>query len=277
MAQMAIRQLNMLTPRQVASAKDGWHADGGNLYLRVSGEGRRRSWIFRFTRAGKVTEIGLGAADAVTLAFVRSERKRLAETVAEGRNPLAERRRTQAEEAAKRTFGEVAAYVIDRDRGHWGASTLRAWENSLNRDAKRLADLDIARIDVENIKVVLAPIIESGEHVRARRTLRCIEAVLSCAIAHGWRSAANAADWEVFKHIMPRRPKANWRHPMAPWREAPAAFARMREVPAMPTRCIEFIASTAVRLTEARSARWSEINFEMSTWTIPAERMKRAA
>src|ERR1700722_20144637 len=54
------RRLNQLTAREVACAKDGSHADGGGLYLRVSGGGSRRSWVFRFTRDGKVTETGLG-------------------------------------------------------------------------------------------------------------------------------------------------------------------------------------------------------------------------
>ena len=72
------RRLNMLTARQVAEAKDGWRADGGGLYLRVSDNGARRRWVFRFTRDGKVNEIGLGGADAVTLLKARDERKRLA-------------------------------------------------------------------------------------------------------------------------------------------------------------------------------------------------------
>ena len=64
---------NMLTTRKVAAAKDGFHADGGNLYLSVTGAGRRRSWVFRFTRDGKVSAIGLGSANAVTLAKARGK------------------------------------------------------------------------------------------------------------------------------------------------------------------------------------------------------------
>ena len=36
----------------------------------------------------------------------------------------------------------------------------------------------------------------------------------------------------------------------------------------------EFLVLTACRSGEVRSARWSEINAEKSTWTIPASRMK---
>jgi hypothetical protein len=68
---MAIRHTNMLTTRQVATAKNGLHSDGFNLYLRVADGGRRKSWVVRFTRNGRVTAMGLRSANAVTLAKAR--------------------------------------------------------------------------------------------------------------------------------------------------------------------------------------------------------------
>jgi hypothetical protein len=175
--------LNRLTPRKVATAKDGWHADGGNLYLKVDDGGQRRRWVFRFTRDGKTTEIGLGGASKVTLAHVRGERTKIADEIAKGLNPLTERRRAEAQQENRKTFAEVAEFVIKRDREHWGASSLRAWKNSLHIDAKRLADINVADIGVEHVESVITPIVEQGEHVSARRTLGRIEAVLDCAIA----------------------------------------------------------------------------------------------
>ena len=118
------RRLNQLTAREVACAKDGSHADGGGLDLRVSGGGSRRSWVFRSTRDGKVTETELGPVNAVTLAKAREEAQRLREIVASGKNPIAERRRVEAEEANRKTFHEVAKFVIERERDGWGASSL---------------------------------------------------------------------------------------------------------------------------------------------------------
>lgn len=52
---------NLLTARQVQTAKDGDHADGDGLRLQVRGS--NASWIFRFTSpAGKRREQGLGTA-----------------------------------------------------------------------------------------------------------------------------------------------------------------------------------------------------------------------
>ena len=59
-------------------------------------------------------------------------------------------------------------------------------------------------------------------------------------------------------------------------------YERMGEVwrvlkadkPSHTTRLIEFIILTGVRSSEARGARWPEINMSDATWTIPAARMK---
>jgi hypothetical protein len=53
-----------------------------------------------------------------------------------------------------------------------------------------------------------------------------------------------------------------------------AAVAKMRDSQAMSARCLEFIALTATRLTEARAARWTEFDFEKAVWSIPVVRMK---
>jgi integrase len=274
---MAVRQLNTLTPRQVTAAVakgDGKLSDGGGLYLRVTnGMGR---WVYTFTRNGKSTSMGLGSADAVTLAHAREERRRLAEKVASGVNPLAERRRTQAEEAAKRTFAEVAAFVIERERKAWGASSLADWERSLHRHAKRLADLNVDAITVDHVKQVVTPILDRGQYDTARRTLSRIESVLDCAIAHGWRQTTNVAAWSVQKHIVPKRSKedADRHHPAIDWRDAPAAIAELRASDTMSACCIELVALTGVRLSEARAARWDEFDFDKALWTVPKGRMK---
>jgi len=103
-----------------------------------------------------------------------------------------------------------------------------------------------------------------------------VETVLDCAIAHGWRSAGNVAAWNIQKHIVPKRPKdeEDQHHPMLPWRDAPAAMIELRASDTMSARCIEFVALTGARLTEARAARWDEIDFDKALWSVPKGRMK---
>jgi hypothetical protein len=63
---------NKLTAFQVANAGDGVFGDGDGLNLRVRGNSRK--WIFRFMIAGKVTEMGLGSANKVSLKLARELR-----------------------------------------------------------------------------------------------------------------------------------------------------------------------------------------------------------
>jgi integrase len=270
---MAIKKLHQLTAARVATAAEGWHSDGGGLYLRVD---KWRRWVFRYSAGGKRKEIGLGSADAVSLSAARAEAKKYRDIIASGRDPLALRRLAEVEAASKKTFAEAAHFVINRDKGGWVSGSLASWERSAFVHAKWLGPLDVNEIAIEHVKQVMAPIWGRGEHVAARKTLGRIEAVLACSIAHGWRSRANVAAWSVFKHISPKRRKdeSDRHHPMVPWRDAPAVVERLREIDTFAARAVEFAALTAVRISEATKATWSEIDFDEATWMIPKGRMK---
>ena len=54
------RTLNRLSTRLAETIKKpGRHADGGNLYLKITPDGSRR-WVFMYALAGKQREMGLG-------------------------------------------------------------------------------------------------------------------------------------------------------------------------------------------------------------------------
>ncbi len=56
--------------------------------------------------------------------------------------------------------------------------------------------------------------------------------------------------------------------------DLPAFIAKLRDQTGVAARCLEFAILTATRSCEARGTRWSEIDLEAKTWTIPAERIK---
>jgi Arm DNA-binding domain len=181
--QMAVRELNRLSAREVASAKDGWHADGGGLYLRVSDAGTRRRWVFRFVLNRKATEIGLGSAakGAVTLAEARAERAKLADKVKTGLNPLAEKRRNQTVQASRKTFAEAAEAYVEREASGWSASSLRQWQRSLigdNAATKPISGLYVDEIVIADVRRAVQPLVDKGWKDTARRTQNRIEKVL---------------------------------------------------------------------------------------------------
>lgn len=50
-------KIRILTAREVNALPEGFHADDGNLYLRVRNDDSR-AWVFRYKVAGKVRELG---------------------------------------------------------------------------------------------------------------------------------------------------------------------------------------------------------------------------
>ena len=49
---------------------------------------------------------------------------------------------------------------------------------------------------------------------------------------------------------------------------------RLRTRESVPAKALLFLILTAARTGEVNGARWSEIDFETATWTVPAARMK---
>ena len=96
--------------------------DGDGLYLNVAASGTK-SWVQRIVINGKRRDIGLGPYPTVSLAKARSLAAENRSAVAEGRDPLAERK--AAKEAARNpvpavpTFAEAAACVIELRRPTW--------------------------------------------------------------------------------------------------------------------------------------------------------------
>jgi integrase len=219
--------------------------------------------------------MGLGSADAVSLKEARAKRDELIKLVDQGMNPLAERRRREHEQAAKRTFAEcVEAYISQHRRG-WSESSLWSWTYATQRLAKPLAKLKVDEIVVEDVKRAVAPIWDKGHLDTAKLALKKIEAVLNYARAHGWAKGDNPAAWGVFKYIMPKKPKGEPnRHPSLDWRELPPVMAELRQSEALTAPPLEFTALTATRISEASGMKWAEVDLGARVWTVPGARTK---
>jgi integrase len=277
------RTRNRLTAMQVKSAPDGWHNDGGNLHLRVNGDNKK--WVFRYVRAGRATEIGLGSAADVPLKQARELRDRHMASLADGLDPREEKRKLAAARQNRKTFAEAAEELIAARRKNWRTnasdgrtSSLDDWTKHLTVDCKRIASRSVGDIGVDDIKPIVRLSWDSGHTNTTRRLLRHIEAVFDYAKAHGWRKGDNPAAWGVFQHILqaqgPSGPKPH--HPALKWPETPAFMARLRAAePTMAALALEMMILTACRSGEVRGMLWSEIDFATATWTVPPERMKR--
>lgn len=270
------RTANKLTARQVATiSKPGRHSDGNGLYLSISTDGRRR-WVFRFTWAGKVVEMGLGSAGTVSLAEAREKATAARKLVDAGRNPIEARRDALALAASKPTFGQIADAFIASKASEWRNAKHRAqWRMTLDEYAKPLRAKPIDEVDTERVLAVLKPLwLEKPE--TASRLRGRIEAVLDSAKAAGHRSGENPAVWRGhLSHLLPKRQKLSRGHHAAmPYAEVAAFVAALRERQAMAALALEFCILTAARSGEVLGAEWSEVDLAGAVWTVPPHRMK---
>lgn len=270
------RMLNKMSARNVAAlmredAKPGRHGDGGGLYLSV-GPGGARRWVFLFRWRGKLKEMGLGSARAVSLAKARERATDAREKVADGLNPITARRAS----AAIPEFGAFAAEVVDSLAPQWRNPKHRdQWKSTLENDAAALAHISVDRIETEDVLGVLQPIWSEKPETASRLRGR-IERVLDAAKAKGYRDGENPARWKGhLANLLPARQKlTRGHHPAMPHAEMAEFFAALKKREGVSARALEFLILTAARSGEVRGARWSEFDLQKQIWTVPAERMK---
>ncbi len=250
--------------------KPGMHGDGGGLYLRITKSGSR-SWMLRITVDGRRRDLGLGRFPEVSLADARKRATAHRLTVADGGDPLAEKRK-----AKMPTFEEAARIVFEANTARWrNGKHTRTWIQSLERHAfPVIGSMKLDRIGREDVLRVLTPIWTERPET-ARRVRQRIRTILRWAQAHGYVEH-NAAGEGIDGALAPMPKIINGHLRALPYQEVPEAVEAIRggRASIAAKLCIEWAILTAARSGEARGARWSEIDEDNRLWTIPGDRMK---
>lgn len=269
--------IGKLTVRQVETLPDGFHSDGGNLYLRV--KGGSRAWVFRFKDKGRVREIGLGPTHIRKLKEARGLAEVMRKSQADGLDPgdiL-----SKPVEPITMTFEECAQNLVEAKRAGWkNVKHAQQWINTLRDYAfpvigsKAPGDVSLA-----DVKTILLPIWASKTETATRLRQR-IEAVLDYAAVHDLCDGTrNPARWKgVLNKVLPEPAKVTTKehHAAAPYIDVPRIMSALRDKSHISAHCLRFTILTAARSGEARGATWDEIDLDARVWTIPASRMKAA-
>jgi len=286
-----------LSPLKVKSLnKPGTYADGLGLYLVCTPSSDRKrickSWVFRFTHAGRVRDMGLGGLDCVPLADARAIVKGLqAKRKADRQyDPIAEKRAERAARAKPTlkavTFDEAAEQLIERKSVEWRGKTYREnWQQTLRDYASPIiGKLPVAEINIQHVCHVL-DLIWTKLPTTAMLVRSRLEQILDYAAVKGYRSGDNPARWRGHLSLIYAKTK-NLReqkrtqqgkgknHAALPHTEISEFLREVRAIDSDAAQALELIILTASRASEITEARWDEINFETKTWTIPKERMK---
>lgn len=221
---------------------------------------------------GKRREMGLGAFPNVGLASARKSADVARHLVAEGRDPIEERK---AEAPIDPSFGECADLYIAAMESSWRNAKHRyQWQQTLTIYCEPIRSKRVSSIETDDVLRVLTPIWSSRTETASRLRAR-IERVLDFAKARGWRNGENPALWRGhLRNVLPS-PKKPVRHLAAmPYADVPNFMHSVRSSDTIAVRCLEFTILTAARTSEALEATWTEIDFKQALWTVPAERMK---
>ena len=252
-----------------AVTEPGRYGDGAGLYLYVAPSGSK-SWVQRIMVNGRRRDIGLGGYPTVGLAEARNHAAANRIIVADGRDPVAEKRRPP-----KPTFKEAAHQVHQANLPRWrNAKHAAAWIRTMERFAfPSFGNMPVDQVTRADVLAVLEPIWGRLPET-ARRVRQRIRTTMRWALAHGYVEYNVAG--EAIEGALPAMPKVKDNLRALPYREVSEALRIVRESRASTAArlCLEFTVLTAARSGEARGALWSEINLDQAVWTVPAARMK---
>jgi integrase len=272
-------KINQLSTLKIASLlkRPGRYGDGLNLYLHVRRPGSA-NWVFRYQIDGKPRWLGLGPDHSVSLAEARVRAREARQCIIDGRDPLDTKRSALAERKAEQlktvTFAEAVSQFLATAKveSFKNDKHRKQWRSTLESVFPTIGALPLNSIDTAVILSALLPIWkrtpETGSRLRGR-----IARVFDWAKALDLYQGENPASWDRLKDCLPAKPKVE-HHKAMPYADVPAFMARLRERDSVSARALELTILTAVRTQEAIGARWSEIDIDAATWTIPASRMK---
>jgi integrase len=266
---LTIRKVQRLT-------KPGKHFDRDNLYLQILNS-ENRSWQFRYKRFGKDTWMGLGSIKDFTLDQARERAREQRQLLARNIDPLTAKRDDKA--AAKlaannhKTLKECVDGYVAALGAVWSPKLKKDFlANFVNYVYPDFANVPIANFSKEMILQIIEPIWLT-KNATASRIRGRLEDVLGWATDRGYRSGINPAAWSGLKRLLADTSKLETKHrPALPFADAPVFVKALQKLDGIPPRALELTVLCATRPNETVGARWSEIDLENKTWTIPKER-----
>ncbi|EFH6916926.1 tyrosine-type recombinase/integrase [Escherichia coli] len=242
--------------------------DGSGMHLLVHPNGSKY-WRLQYRFDGKQKMLALGVYPDVSLADARTRRDDARNLLANNIDPGDKKKSDKIEQEEARTFEQLAV--------EWHATNKKWSEEHSRRVLKSLEDNLFPAIGKRNIadlktRDLLAPIksVElSGRLEVASRLQQRTTAIMRYAVQSG------LLDYNPAQEMVDAVASSNRQHrPALQLKRIPELLRRIDSYTGRPlTRlAVELTLLVFIRSSELRFARWSEIDFETSMWTIPAER-----
>jgi integrase len=244
------------------------------LYLLVMPTGAKY-WRMKYRHLGKQKTLALGVWPEVTLAEAREKRDAARKQIADGFDPMAERKlsRIRAHADANSTFKAIAEeWLLKCEREGRAAITLDKIRWLLDMAYPIIGARPINQIDIQEVLIVLRKIEATGRYESARRMRSVISRVFRYGIATARAQRDVAADLRGAITV----PKTRHFAAITTEKETGALLRAIEECSGygVTKLALRMTPHVFVRPGELRQAEWSEFDFDKAIWSIPAEKMK---
>jgi integrase len=250
------------------------YSDGGGLQLWVTPSGAKL-WNLAYRVAGKQRKLAIGPYPAIPLKEARARREEAKRQLDVGLDPSQQKRLAKLAATAERanTFEALAAEFLVKKRGEGRAeATLGKLEWLIGIAKPILGARPITEISAPEVLKVLRGVEARERRESAKRLRAVIGSIFRYAVATG--KATNdptaALKGALLAPIVRHRAAIIEPAGVGELLRAIDGYSGMPEV----RDGLQLLALTFVRPGELRAAIWTEIDFDVAVWTIPAARMK---
>lgn len=248
-------------------------SDGFGLALLINPDGSK-GWRFRYRFNGKAKLMSFGSYSLVSLAEAREKRESARKQVANGVDPVEERK---AQKIALKVSTENSFEAISRE---WHANKADRWTVAYREEIIKTFEQDvfpfignrpISEIKPLELLEVLRRIEKRGALEKTRKVRQRCGEVFRYAIITG-RAEYNPAPDLAVALAVPKQKN----HPHLSAEEL-HHFVRDLEAytgSIITKNATKIVMLTGVRTQEMRFAKWEEVDLNNGIWEIPSERMK---
>lgn len=266
-----------VTAKNLFKLPDGRHPVAPNLILVVRGSSR--SFVFRYTLAGKRREKSLGSANKITVSQAKELVEKFRVGLADGAAPITPKESLDKEIKGELTFEDYALETIKK------IASVRMWRNAKHKEQwfttvrayafPILGKKKLSEIKKADILAVLQPLWSTKTETASRLRGR-LENIFSYAVSDGLMEF-NPALWRgnLDRDLPPASKIQTVSHQESmPLEELQEKISCFYPATTRTKRAILFTILTASRVGESVPARWEEIDWENRIWSVPPERRK---
>lgn len=249
-------------------------SDGGNLFLEVTTTGKK-SWRYNYRLNKKAKTYRIGKYPAVSLSNARDKRRWAISQIEEGKDPALikklEKNTIEAE-----TFRALADRWIQVNKVNWSNAHLQRTASYLKRDAYPvIGDMAMKAIKTTHVIMIVQSVADRGAVDSAKRLKSTIAQVFDYGVVHQLCDVNPARQFQTKALNLPDTLTKGF----AAIKEPIVFGGLMRSIQSyhggVSVRFALMLAPyVALRPSELTGAEWSEIDFDLKQWVLPAKRRK---